>query len=53
LPDWPNCKDYIYGLRNFNTLDLGYDPLPQWGIFTWLKVKKEALNKNNTKIARA
>jgi hypothetical protein len=27
--------------------------LPEWGIFTWLKVKKEPPNKNNTKIARA
>jgi hypothetical protein len=27
--------------------------LPQWEIFTGLKVKKEPPNKNNTKIARA
>ncbi len=33
-----NC---LYGVRNFNTLDLRYDPLPRWGSLTWLKVKKE------------
>jgi hypothetical protein len=26
----PNCKPYIYGLRNFNTLDLGYKGGRPW-----------------------